>query len=201
MLKDDNILEKEDLRKLECLEAFISSIEASQDGAAKKKRQQCTQDCEQKAENMDSIANVIQMSNRIVNWMAECVLSKADARERATIVKNFINVAQQNFTSSLLALENARQLQAFFFGDTVHHESNRGHAVKQACELHKRWKTFEVVIDKKRWQAQPFNLQLLSSIQTWIEESSGRFNDIKAWREREDEKMARLLQESGSFSL
>ncbi|KAF5382528.1 hypothetical protein D9615_002804 [Tricholomella constricta] len=74
----------------------------------------------------------------------------------------------------------------------------------------KRQKASEVINDIKRWQAQPFNFQAIPSVQTYIEESLNQFNDTKAssehfWalsldrepREREDEKMARLLQESG----
>ncbi|KAG6845125.1 hypothetical protein H0H87_000552 [Tephrocybe sp. NHM501043] len=74
----------------------------------------------------------------------------------------------------------------------------------------KRQKASEVINDIKRWQAQPFNFQSIASVQTYIEESLNQFSDTKAssehfWalslerepREREDEKMARLLQESG----
>lgn len=68
----------------------------------------------------------------------------------------------------------------------------------------------EVINDIKRWQAQSFNFVSIPSIQTYIEESLSQYDDNKQtsehfWelsldrepREREDEKMARLLQESG----
>lgn len=74
----------------------------------------------------------------------------------------------------------------------------------------KRQKASEVISDIKRWQAQPFNFQSVPSILAYIDESLGQFSDTRAssehfWslslerepREREDEKMARLLQESG----
>lgn len=74
----------------------------------------------------------------------------------------------------------------------------------------KRQKASEVINEVKRWQSQPYNLQVVPLIQTYISESLGQFNDTKAssdhfWalslerepKEREDEKMARLLQESG----
>ncbi|KIK01927.1 hypothetical protein K443DRAFT_678064 [Laccaria amethystina LaAM-08-1] len=74
----------------------------------------------------------------------------------------------------------------------------------------KRQKASEVISDIKRWQAQPFNFQHLQSVLAYIEECLASYNDTKAlsehfWarslerepREREDEKMARLLQESG----
>jgi son of sevenless-like protein len=68
----------------------------------------------------------------------------------------------------------------------------------------------EVINDIKRWQAQPFNFQPLPSVLAYINDSLNQFTDTRAssehfWalslerepREREDEKMARLLQESG----
>jgi son of sevenless-like protein len=74
----------------------------------------------------------------------------------------------------------------------------------------KRQKASEVINEVKRWQSQPYNLQPVPVIQTYISESLGQFKDTKAssdhfWalslerepKEREDEKMARLLQESG----
>ncbi|KAF8895269.1 ras guanine nucleotide exchange factor domain-containing protein [Infundibulicybe gibba] len=75
----------------------------------------------------------------------------------------------------------------------------------------KRQKASEVISDIKRWQAQSFNFHPVPSIIAYIDESLNQFNsDTKAssehfWllslerepREREDEKMARLLQESG----
>lgn len=73
----------------------------------------------------------------------------------------------------------------------------------------KRQKASEVINDIKRWQA-PFNFHAIPSIQAYIEESLNSVSDTKEsserfWtislerepREREDEKMARLLQESG----
>lgn len=74
----------------------------------------------------------------------------------------------------------------------------------------KRQKASEVINDIKRWQGQPFNFHPIPTVQAFIEESLNQFNDTRAssdhfWalslerepREREDEKMARLLQESG----
>ncbi|KAJ6584771.1 ras guanine nucleotide exchange factor domain-containing protein [Mycena capillaripes] len=73
----------------------------------------------------------------------------------------------------------------------------------------KRQKASEVINDIKRWQG-PFNFHVIPSIQAYIEESLNSVSDTKEsserfWtislerepREREDEKMARLLQESG----
>ncbi|EEB93414.1 hypothetical protein MPER_07931 [Moniliophthora perniciosa FA553] len=74
----------------------------------------------------------------------------------------------------------------------------------------KRQKASEVINDIKRWQAHSFNYQNVPVIRDYIEESLAAFSDTRVsserfWamslerepREREDEKMARLLQESG----
>jgi son of sevenless-like protein len=76
----------------------------------------------------------------------------------------------------------------------------------------KRQKASEVMDDIKRWQATQYNLTPVPIILNFIEDSLNQFNnaDTRAsadifWklslerepREREDEKMARLLQESG----
>ncbi|KAL5524506.1 CDC25 [Sanghuangporus sanghuang] len=74
----------------------------------------------------------------------------------------------------------------------------------------KRQRAAEIIREIQRWQSQDFNLAPLPPILTFIEESLSTFNDSVDWgehfwnlslerepREREDEKMARLLQESG----
>lgn len=50
---------------------------------------------EQKTEHHDNIARVIQTSNRIANWVADTVLSHEDSRKRATVIKQFILVADR----------------------------------------------------------------------------------------------------------
>ncbi|KIY46592.1 ras GEF [Fistulina hepatica ATCC 64428] len=74
----------------------------------------------------------------------------------------------------------------------------------------KRQKASEVIMDIKRWQQLSFNFHPILAISTFIEDSLAQFLDERAlsdhfWmlslerepKEREDEKMARLLQESG----
>lgn len=74
----------------------------------------------------------------------------------------------------------------------------------------KRQKAAEVIREIKHWQSKDFLLNPLPPILTYIEESLNAFNENEDWgeifwnqslerepREREDEKMARLLQESG----
>lgn len=74
----------------------------------------------------------------------------------------------------------------------------------------KREKFAEVVREIQHYQSKPYNLAPIPGIQSFIEEqlaALGNSTDVsdRAWnlslerepREREDEKMARLLQESG----
>jgi len=74
----------------------------------------------------------------------------------------------------------------------------------------KRQKASEVIQDIQRWQTFPHNFHPIKSVQTYLEESLAKFSepvDVGDYfwnlslerepREREDEKMARLLQESG----
>ncbi|KAJ3774769.1 ras guanine nucleotide exchange factor domain-containing protein [Lentinula raphanica] len=79
----------------------------------------------------------------------------------------------------------------------------------------KRQMASEVISDIKRWQAHEYNLQVVPGIREFIEDALGRYapgnpsstgtGSDRFWqmslerepREREDEKMARLLQESG----
>ncbi|KAI0632185.1 ras GEF [Trametes polyzona] len=74
----------------------------------------------------------------------------------------------------------------------------------------KRQKAAEVIQDIKRWQAKPYNFQTVAPVLAFLEESFQQYVDGQDYgdqfwnlslerepREREDEKMARLLQESG----
>jgi son of sevenless-like protein len=78
----------------------------------------------------------------------------------------------------------------------------------------KRQKASEVIRDIKRWQSPPYNFQPVPSIQTYLDDAFKNFTSSVElgdffWnlslqrepREREDEKMARLLQESGFVSV
>ncbi|KAH8114602.1 ras GEF [Phellopilus nigrolimitatus] len=74
----------------------------------------------------------------------------------------------------------------------------------------KRQRAAEVIREIQHWQSKDFNLAPLPPILAFVEEALSSFNDSVDWgeqfwnlslerepREREDEKMARLLQESG----
>ena len=74
----------------------------------------------------------------------------------------------------------------------------------------KRAKAAEVIQEIQKWQSKPFNFARVDLIADYLHEQLNKFNDVPDvsdvfWnrslerepREREDEKMARLLQESG----
>ena len=80
----------------------------------------------------------------------------------------------------------------------------------QMVNFRKRQKAAEVIQDIKRWQAMHFSLTSVGTILSFLEDSFNKYVDgvdygDQFWnlslerepREREDEKMARLLQESG----
>ncbi|KAG5220279.1 Cytoplasmic GTPase/eEF2 protein (ribosomal bioproteinis) [Salix suchowensis] len=89
-------------------------------------------------------------------------------------------------------------------------DGNPDNLAGSLVNFRKRQKAMEVINDIKRWQAQPFNFTPIPAVLQFIEESLSQFSetvDVREhfWqlsldrepREREDEKMARLLQESG----
>lgn len=89
-------------------------------------------------------------------------------------------------------------------------EGSRDMLPDNLVNFRKRQKAAEVIYDIKRWQSQPHNFHPIVTVLVFIEDSLNAFSDQgdvgeKFWnisllrepREREDEKMARLLQESG----
>lgn len=75
----------------------------------------------------------------------------------------------------------------------------------------KRQKTSEVIQDLQRWQTQPHNFHPLPSVLVYLDDALGQFGDKDVsdvfWqlslerepREKEEEKLARMLHESGFF--
>ena len=68
----------------------------------------------------------------------------------------------------------------------------------------------EVILEIQKWQSKPFNFARVEAIADYLHDQLNKFNDVPDvsdafWnrslerepREREDEKMARLLQETG----
>lgn len=88
------------------------------------------------------------------------------------------------------------------------HDGNKDILVKEGnlINFSKRQKAAEVIREIKKFQSATYNFTTVDSIQTFIKESlliekpSDFFWQLsleREPREREDEKMARLLQESG----
>lgn len=82
--------------------------------------------------------------------------------------------------------------------------------VGNLVNFRKRQKSAETIDEIKKWQSKPFNFARVDVIYEYIQECLNKFNAIPDvsdlfWnlslerepREREDEKMARLLQETG----
>ncbi|KAF9267558.1 ras GEF [Marasmius fiardii PR-910] len=95
---------------------------------------------EQKAENMDNIAFVIQTSNRIADWVAESVLSKDDSRRRAATVKHLISVADRcrtlnNFSTMIAIISGLNTPPIRRLKRTWEQVSQRYMAQFGACEV------------------------------------------------------------------
>ncbi|KAG7088582.1 hypothetical protein E1B28_012559 [Marasmius oreades] len=95
---------------------------------------------EQKAENMDNIAYVIQTSNRIADWVAESVLSKDDSRRRAATVKHLISVADRcrtlnNFSTMIAIISGLNTPPIRRLKRTWEQVSQRYMAQFGACEV------------------------------------------------------------------
>jgi son of sevenless len=48
---------------------------------------------DQKGDTNDNISQVIQFANKISDWVAETILARDESRRRASVVKNFIAIA------------------------------------------------------------------------------------------------------------
>ncbi|GJJ15620.1 hypothetical protein Clacol_009898 [Clathrus columnatus] len=121
----------------------------------------------------------------------------------------------KNFTNYRTILKSARLPCVPFFGVylsvlTFIQDGNKNMIQGEIINFSKREKFAEVIREIKHYQSSPYNLTVVPAIQTFIDENlsalqSGPENDDRTWnlslerepREREDEKMARLLQESG----
>ncbi|KAG6917091.1 hypothetical protein DXG01_003980 [Tephrocybe rancida] len=207
---------------------------------------------EQRTESLDNITSVIQMSNRMADWVAELVLNNEDSRKRVTTLKHLIIVADRcrlnrppisrlkrtweqvnnrimlqfsaceevvdrnkTFTKYRQFMSSVTPPCVPFFGVFIStlqfiHDGNPDFLPGGLVNFRKHQMASEVITDIKHWQSQSFNFQAIPSVQSYIEDSLDRYSDTKAlaerfWalslerepRERDDEKMARLLQETG----
>lgn len=143
---------------------------------------------------LDSTRNFNNYRSTMANVTPPCVPFIGECAHSAkTIVSNFI-VPTGVFLTTLQFIQ----------------DGGKDNLPGNLVNFRKRQKASEVIQDIKRWQSMPFNFIPVPSILTYIDESLGQYNDVvdvrdHFWnislerepREREDEKMARLLQESG----
>lgn len=104
----------------------------------------------------------------------------------------------------------ASLLGVFLTALTFVQEGSMDSLSNNLVNFRKRQKAAEVIHDIKRWQSQPHYFHSITSVLVFIEDSLNRFSDQKDigemfWnlsnllepREREDETITRLMQESG----
>lgn len=114
----------------------------------------------------------------------------------------------------LANLNNSYNAGVFLTTLTFVQDGSKDALPNNLINFRKRQKAAEVIDDIQRWQSQPHNFQLLPNVSAFIEESLQQYNDqgkepvnwsdtfwnmslVREPRERDDEKMARLLTESG----
>lgn len=103
-------------------------------------------------------------------------------------------------------------IQGVFLTALTHiQDGSKDYLPGNLVNFRKRQKTSEVIQDLQRWQAQPHNFHPLPSVLVYIDDSLRQFGDQDVsdvfWqlsmerepKEREEEKLARILHESGFF--
>jgi len=141
-----------------------------------------------------------QVSSRHMSWLNVCEMTIDSG-------KNFTNYRS---TLAKVAPPCVPFIGVFLTTLTFIQDGSKDTLPGNLVNFRKRQKASEVIQDIQRWQTLPHHFHPLSAVQMYIEESLGKFNDQvdvgdMFWnlslerepREREDEKMARLLQESG----
>lgn len=94
---------------------------------------------ESKDDYNDSIAQVIQTSNRIADWVAESILNKDDSRRRAACLKQFIAVADkcrmlQNFSTMVAITSGLNTTPIRRLKRTWEHVPPKSMAMLASCE-------------------------------------------------------------------
>jgi len=128
-----------------------------------------------------------------------------------TVINSYKNY--NNFRTALAAVAPpcVPFLGVFLTALTHIQDGSKDHLPAKLVNFRKRQKSSEVIQDLQRWQTQPHNFHPLSSILSFINEALSQFGDRDAsdvfWqlslerepREKEEEKLARYLHESGFF--
>lgn len=90
-------------------------------------------------------------------------------------------------------------------------DGSKDYLPNNLVNFRKRQKASEVIQDLQRWQTQPHNFHPLPTVLVYLDDALGQFDDKDVsdvfWqlslerepREKEEEKLARMLHESGFF--
>ncbi|KAG9201280.1 hypothetical protein G6514_005828 [Epicoccum nigrum] len=172
-----------------------------------------------------NVKALILHSNQLTNWVAQMILTQQDVKRRVIVIKHFVNVADKcrtlnnfstlttrNFAEYRDTLHRANPPCIPFFGvyltDLTFIEDGIPSLIKKTNLINfaKRAKTAEVIRDIQQYQNVPYPLQPVPDLQDYIltnMQSAGDVHEMYEMslsvepREREDEKIARLLSESG----
>ncbi|KAI7172164.1 guanine-nucleotide dissociation stimulator CDC25, partial [Hortaea werneckii] len=150
----------------------------------------------------ENVKALILHSNQLTNWVAQMILTQADVKRRVVVIKHFYRES----------LHKAQPPCIPFFGiyltDLTFIEDGIPSIIKktQLINFAKRSKTAEVIRDIQQYQNVPYGLQPVPELQDYILRNMQSAGDVHEMyerslqvepREREDEKIARLLSESG----
>ncbi|KAI4227835.1 MAG: hypothetical protein L6R36_002129 [Xanthoria steineri] len=168
-----------------------------------------------------NVKAVILHSNQLTNWVAEMILTQSDVRKRVIVIKHFVAVADvstqarrrpPNFGEYRETLHRANPPCIPFFGvyltDLTFIEDGISSVIKKTNLINfaKRAKTAEVIRDIQQYQIVAYPLKAVTDLQDYILSNMQAAADVHEMyekslavepREREDEKITRLLSESG----
>ncbi|KAH7885130.1 ras GEF [Phlebopus sp. FC_14] len=142
-----------------------------------------------------------QVSSRYMSQLETC----------ETIINSYKNY--NNYRTALAAVSPpcVPFVGVFLTALTHIQDGSKDYLPGNLVNFRKRQKTSEVIQDLQRWQMQPHNFHPLPSVLVFIDEALGQFGDQDAsdvfWqlslerepREKEEDRLARVLHESGFF--
>ncbi|KAI8855069.1 ras guanine nucleotide exchange factor domain-containing protein [Chytridium lagenaria] len=162
-----------------------------------------------------NVKTMILMSNQVAGWVAQSILSEKEVKKRAHLIKHFINIAEKcrginNFNTLITFPGIAKHsttlnppcvpFLGFYLTDLTFIEDGSPNFLKGMdgmINFSKRMKTAEVIREIQQYQNAPYQLTHQSFMETADETDLYNMSLMLEPREREDEKIARLLTESG----
>ncbi|KAF3216851.1 hypothetical protein TWF679_002690 [Orbilia oligospora] len=173
----------------------------------------------------ENVKAMILNSNQLTNWVAEMILNQPEVKKRVVVIKHFISVAELlemsvpqqflNIDCHHLGFVNLSDSQieenlgtGVYLTDLTFIEDGNPDLIKSTDLINfaKRAKTAEVIREIQQYQSVPYALEAVKPLQEYILSNMQAAKDVHEMyevsiqiepREREDEKIARLLQESG----